>query len=733
MNEAIDPKRHIWKFQRVGGVNRVNIETGDDIKYLEFLDQKLWTALSCPVYGLEIDSKTLELIDIDKDERIRVPEILNATKWITSMIKNPDDLIKEPETLPLSAINDADPEGKKLLLSAKQILLNLDKKDSQTISIEDTSDTEKIFRKTKFNGDGVITEDSSDDLDLKLLIKNIIDTSESVADRSGNPGITQNSIEAFYKNCADYYEWSSKAEINPNAFFPYNDNTEESYYNYLSIKAKIDDYFIRCRLAKFDPKSTETLNFLQSSYETLLKRDLSESMEDISALPLSIIDSAGLLPLQDGINPAWMAAVKRFKLTVVAPLFGGQNAISESDWLHIQEKFDAYSKWISEKPNTNVEKLGLTRIKEILSNNKMNELTELILKDKALEIESNSIFLVDKLVRYYCHIYKLLKNFVSFHDFYQNSKQAVFQAGTLYIDQRSCDLCIKVSDMARQSFMAGQSGMFLIYCDCSLKSTNKKMTIVACLTNGDVDNLNVGRNAIFYDRSGRDWDAVITKIVDNPISIRQAFWSPYRKIAKLVGAQIEKITADKENQLQKNAASKIENVSSNIQDAPASSTDQVPVKHPPFDMAKFAGIFAAIGLALGALSSALVSVVTGFMKLTWWKMPLAIIGIILLISGPSMIIAWMKLRKRNLAPILDANGWAINARAIINIPFGAALTHIAALPKNSKRILNDPFKKKKNWGLWIVIILLILGISALITSIYMGWINIGEVMKNIDK
>jgi hypothetical protein len=44
----------------------------------------------------------------------------------------------------------------------------------------------------------------------------------------------------------------------------------------------------------------------------------------------------------------------------------------------------------------------------------------------------------------------------------------------------------------------------------------------------------VGRNGLFYDRKGRDWDATITKIIDNPISIRQAFWAPYKKLVRMI-------------------------------------------------------------------------------------------------------------------------------------------------------------------------------------------------------
>ena len=107
----------------------------------------------------------------------------------------------------------------------------------------------------------------------------------------------------------------------------------------------------------------------------------------------------------------------------------------------------------------------------------------------------------------------------------------MFQAGTLYLDGRSCDLCIHVNDAGKHGLLAGCAKTYLAYADCSRPSTGEKMTIAAAFTGGDNDNLFVGRNGLFYDRQGRDWDATITKIIDNPISIRQAFWSPYKKLS----------------------------------------------------------------------------------------------------------------------------------------------------------------------------------------------------------
>ena len=281
----------------------------------------------------------------------------------------------------------------------------------------------------------------------------------------------------------------------------------------------------------------------------------------------------------------------------------------------------------------------------------------------------------------------LLRNFVSFQDFYAHrskallgrgadneSPWAIFQAGTLVIDQRACNLCLKVNDMAKHNTQAPDSGMFLIYCNCKHHATGQTMQIVAAMTVGDIRNLKVGKNALFYDRQGRDWEAEVVKIIDNPISIGQAFWSPYRKLGDWVSGLITKSAAEKENKSFAELTSKLQSTPKTTDKAAAPA---------PFDIAKFAGIFAAIGMAVGYIGSFLTSLATGVKSIAttaWWALPVAIISLLLVVSGPSMVLAWMKLRKRNLAPLLNANGWAINADAIVSVLFGNTLTEQADFP-----------------------------------------------------
>ena len=686
----MEHSKHIWNFSTIGGVKRVNLETGADLVHLHELDPKLWTALSCPASDLEIDRKTLELIDADKDGQIRVPEVIGAVNWIISVIKDPADLLKQADELPLSSINSNTEEGKVLLDSARVILKNLGRENAASLTVADTSDTVQIFAGTKFNGDGVITGDSAGgDAALAAAISEIMQYAGAVTDRSGKMGITQEILQAFFEQCAKYAQWYGKKEADPGAIMPFGAESTAAYENYCAIRAKVDDFFLRGRLAAFDPQSTAALNLQTERVAAITNKDLSGSIDEIATYPLAGITANASLPLMSGINPAWQSQLATFRELTVAKLFPGRQSISEEDWKKISQTFAPYAQWMAEKDGGQVEALGIDRIRGILAGREQAQLSSLIEKDKELEHEANAIMQVDRLVRYYRDLFRLLKNFVTFFDFYTPGTKAVFQAGTLYIDQRSCDLCIKVRDLGKQANLASFSGMYLIYCECVSKATGEKMTIVAALTNGDVDDLMVGRNAIFYDRHGLDWDATVIKVTENPTSIRQAFFAPYNRLSRLIETQVNKAAAAAD---EKNAA----RMTKSVGDAPAKMDDTKKEPPPPFDVGKFAGIFAAIGLAVGAIGTILASVIGGFMKLTWWKMPLALLGILLVISGPSMILAYVKLRKRNLAPILDANGWAINARVKINIQFGRALTQLATLPRGAKINLNDPFTKKKS-------------------------------------
>ena len=305
-----------------------------------------------------------------------------------------------------------------------------------------------------------------------------------------------------------------------------------------------------------------------------------------------------------------------------------------------------------------------------------------------------------KLLLLHRDFYRLLRNFVTLEDFYDYDKKTIasFEAGTLIIDQRACHLCIRVNDPAKHDAQAPLSGMYLLYCNCENKKTGKTANIVAAMTQGEIKNLSIGKNGVFYDNDGLDYDATVTKIIDNPISIRQAFWTPYRKFSKWIEEKINKSAAEKDAKAFDDMTAKADAATAKEGEAPK----------PAFDIAKFAGIFAAIGMALGMIGTALAAVAKGMSGFAWWQYLIIFVCILLVISGPSMVMAWLKLRRRNLAPVLNANGWAINADAIISVPFGKTLTEQVAFPFIKAPKMKGEMSTAKRWCIGIGITLLVL-------------------------
>lgn len=651
-----------FKFAETGGSARVELRSGEDIAHLGELDRKMWTVLSAPIKDLEFDRRTLEIIDSNGDGIIHVDEVIAAAQWITGVLRNPDELLEGRSSLALDAFNTDNPEGAALQKSAGQILRNLGlEKDS--ICMEDTADNARIFAGSKFNGDGVITPISAgEDEGLRALIETILGISGGAPDRCGEQGITEEQTEAFYAACADYAAWLAAAGKET---APYAD-TPAALAAVEAVKDKVADFFMRCKLIGFDPDASAAVDVDVEKLKVLGGQDLAGREEELSAYPLARPCAEGKLPLKSGLNPAWAARIAAVSSLVKD--FEGKEYVTEDEWNAVLAKFGPYTAWMAEKKGGEVEALGADAVKAVLKEARKDDLLALIASDKALEQEALSIETVDKVLHLNRHFFSFLNNYVTFKEFYTPGGKAVFQAGELYIDQRRCDLCIKVDDMGKQSDMAGLSWMYILYLACTSKTGAGSFDIAAVVTNGETRGLRVGKNAVFYDRAGEVYDATVTKIIDNPISLRQAFWAPYRKFGKWIGGLFNKKVKDKDD-------AAFAGMTASAQAAPGAAPAAG-----GFDIAKYAGIFAAIGLAVGAIGVALNSLIKGAVALWPWKLLLVLLALMLIISLPSVILTWIRLRHRDLGPVLNANGWAMNAASYVRVKFGKTLTQLARFP-----------------------------------------------------
>lgn len=697
---------------------------------LSRLDPKLWMAMSCPVRGLEFDPQTLELLDADNDGRIRAKEILNAVDWVCRRVTHPSQLRQRRPDLPLDILRDDTPEGRELLAAAHLVLEKTRAENKNSVSRAQVSAALSAAAGYAFNGDGVIPVASVDKQDTAVaaFITTGLTVVGGMRDDSGAPGLDAKLAEVFRKNLQGIRQWRQKTR---QADLPLGNDTAEAWSLLQRLGPKLDDYFARCRMAAFAPQALAALN----EENELNTQDTREaeifSMENLARRPLARVAAGRSLNLTEGINPAWEKDIRSFRRLFASMLpqasadTGQGLQMDEEGWHAIRNRFAPYAALLAEKPSFPhapenagqasapdlpslaaapadddlgraflpldpedvADRLSDEALDELLSPDTEKAFAAYVARDLAAP-RMDALRALEKLILLHANLYTLLMNFVSFADFYEPGNKAIFLAGTLYIDSRSCSLCVHVEDVDAHMRLAAQSHLCLLYCQCSRKDENgqeQTITIAAALTAGTADDLIKGRHGVFVDNAGRVWDSTLLRVVRNPISLREAMWAPYVRFAALMGEQLQKLVSTKDTAIA-NASSKM---AGSLADGKAEAPKTTTVR-PPFDIAKSAGIFAAVSVGISMVSASFTYIAKSLFSLGWWW-PMALFVIFAAISGLSLIMAWFKLRRRSLGPLLDASGWAVNTGAPINLTLGKTLTAVGEMPPGAQRSLDDPY------------------------------------------
>lgn len=337
--------------------------------------------------------------------------------------------------------------------------------------------------------------------------------------------------------------------------------------------------------------------------------------------------------------------------------------MSRADWLTVRTAFGSYVEAVNGKPAPqtsapvdippsaqpeDMEKiLGTAGMDKLLNGDAAASFDRLVQKDLAVPAGSGGIADVEKLVIFHRHLHRLLMNFVSFHDFYNLSGQAAFQNGVLYMDGRSCRLCVPVANVDKHSAMAAFSNLCLAYCECRRirkssadRAPEGTITIVAAVTQGDADLLIPGRNGVFVDNMGNDWDATLIKLVpgthqppSGPVGAIQAHGPHGHGTTGQICIQQDFLRKRYRRQ-----------------ETGYSYQGRKFRQESRFRHRQKRRNIRCRRSAMGALGTALASIVQGLLSLSWWQLPLLVLALLLVFSGPSLLMAWLKLHKRTLGP-----------------------------------------------------------------------------------
>jgi len=368
-------------------------------------------------------------------------------------------------------------------------------------------------------------------------------------------------------------------------------------------------------------------------------------------LPLVTEQPDVALPLADHLNPKHLEAILAFAEQCVKPVLGERASLSRLDWKAVKAAFAPYRAWVAAKPVVNAA--------------------------AKRELEEQ-----ERLLRYRLYLGEFLVNYVSMDCLYEGKEPAIFQTGILRIDGKEMNLCFHVDAEAAHSALVDRSRCCVIYLHLARPGEGAERCICAVVTAGTVSGLYVGRNGVFYDRDGSDWEAVITKVVEAQVSLAEAFWAPWRKMGEGISAAVKKFLEKKQ--------AKTTVVVPMGATAPASQPKEG-------GGAAMASSVAAIGIGIGMVGAAAASVMSAIKGMGPWQFLGALIAIVLLVSLPSVILTWFKLRKRDLGAILNACGWAVNREIRFSMNRARGFTKCA---------------RTSVWWLYALLLALVLGLAA---------------------
>lgn len=680
-------------------MDQVVLQTSADIEALAELDPKLWVVLAMPITQHRC-SDALKLLDIDHDGKVKTAEILGAVEKLKAAFTSLDVLFSENTSIKQELIKD------KSLNNACKIAAQIAGSNIDKIDLDIVDKAIELFNTQLWNGDGVIVIESTDEPEVKEYIAALIAGGYCTQDSSGNMGVDLASIEAFKKEAQDFLSWIEIGEALKKEL-PFTD-LDTALAAYKSVATIVDDYFQKCALLGLTGKP-DALNALMVKITEALSSAPENNREALRILPLSIPQIDGFLDIHGPFNPFYEPQARAF-FGIASAAYELDSKLERESWKRIVDDMEKYETWLAAKPVGRAQSIPPVRLKEMIQDSSLNKLLLLIEKDLQEAPRAEALRQLRDLLIIKRDFLKILRNFVTMDDFYATRK-SIFQSGRLFLDGREFELCLDVNNPNAHPSLVSLSNMYLVYCDI-FRTSGEKRTIIAGITAGEADGIYIGRNGIYIDDEGANWNATITRVLIQPISIREAFFSPYRWLARTIESLIVKRASTTESERQ------------NQMKSAAEKTLEAPIEGPQVNSQAVAkkidvGTVAAIGVALGSIGAMITSILSLFIGLGVW-MPLGIALVFLLISGPSMILAAIKLRKRDLSPILNAEGWAVNGHLLLNIIFGSSLSHLATLPSNSVRTLNDPYApKRKPWVLYLLILLIILAIAAWL----LGWIE----------
>lgn len=674
-------------FQKFGRSYHLRIESVVDLRSALELDEALWVATSAPIGSLRCDEVFLRMLDRDGDGRIRAEDFKQTIEWAFETLSDPLGIEQCSDSLRITSINSSSADGKRIQESIKKILARLDRAQAGEISLQEIRSVRLEAETNPVSEAGVVLPEAAPPEEgIGEFIEDVISSVGGVPHPSGTTGLDQEKLEEFFRQATEYLDWHRKGALSKgeskSEILPLGDSTEEGFQALSAATEKMEQYFFQCEMLALDEKLGD---FLFPTEVELRQTDFADTAQIEKLLreaPLAQPRADRSLDLNGPFNPFYQDAIERLKEKAIYPLFGRQSeTLTLNQWKELKATFEPFDKWKKALPQNSVEPLGAAKLEKYLQGNYRTKVETLIARSAGTALQLENIRLAEKLVCCQAYLLELANNFISFPDLYDPQGRALFDMGCLIMDGRKFNLAVGVGNRGEHVKIAESSNIFVLYVEITGGREGKSFEVAVPVTSGGRGNLVVGKRGIFFDETGRQWDARVTHIIENPISLTEAMSAPFRKIGALITGKIEKWTSSADKELGTLTQQSIGQVRQGAPQATTPATAQSTVA----GRGVMAGsIMAGGGVAIAAIGSSLgylTKIVSEYGHNILW----AVGGAILAVLIPTMVLAILRLRRRDLSAILEGSEWAINARMRLTRDQCRYFTERPPFPKGSHK------------------------------------------------
>lgn len=697
-----------------GGIRQVAVRDHRDLALIAQLDPARWAATSAPLSDLRSDPAFLKSLDPLGSGRVRVDQVLDAAQWTLQRLGNARRLVERSDVLVLADLRD-DEEGRRLANVAAQVQRQLELPDPQRLRLADVRAYQENYRRTLENGDGIVPVACVEDAQTAALVQAIITCVGSRPDASGEPGVGTAEIDLFVLEGTRYLQWATgkeaaiaavRAGFRPSAGAAA--DPEAALDAVQAVAVAFEDWLVRSATL-WATGAQGRPSLVEQDKDHLTTLPATALNEALLQAPLAPLDPSCSLQLQAALNPNWTDRVGELRQRAVCPILGDDvQCLDRQGWDQIQAVLRPIATWRAERPVGAFDALEPGALQDWLAPERVQALRALVAQDLAaapLIADADSL---ERLILCHRWILELVNNFVNFSSIYDPGRTALLDIGSLVIDGRRLNFCIPVRDIHAHKPVAQESLCFLVYAEIyEREGAAAAFTIAAPVTSGERGRIRIGKRGIFLDTDNKQYDAVVTDILEHPISVKEAALAPFRRAARFVSQKFEEwvgkqaaaadagATAHAEQGLKVTTAA-VEKDVIPVVAPPTAATPKPPEPAKPAEPAKAAmaakasppkeginanSLILGGGMALAGFGAVLASAFSALTTLSGWLSILAIIGTI---AGFSALLGWLKLRRRDMSLLLEANGWAVNLQMPIRRRVGLLFTFVPKLPSGHR-------------------------------------------------